>query len=565
MGWLILQKKYYANVNPDILCYMPPDAATVLEVGCGAGALGRAFKQRNPLGRYIGVEIFSEAADIARQDLDTVICGDVEAISLESILQADEKIDCIVYGDVLEHMKDPWRVLKAQSDFLSDEGQVLACIPNVQHWRVIGKLIGGQWEYNEKGVQDKNHLRFFTLDEIVKLFAQAGLQIYEIIPRVYDAPPNEKVFEVLLGAAKELGIPDNPIHKVRLAASQFVVRAGKQLRPQPVLLHALLGETMVCSRVRISEPHSFCATVPGVKAVEDISIVNEGPAGRDDENKVFFWQRVAPESFAQYEILLRRGYLMISEFDDHPMVAPKEFSRNNFESFRACHAVQVSTEPLAGLMRQYNPNVAVFLNQIAELPAPRKYSEGPIRLFFGALNREADWPEIIPVIDKCLSGSSHEVTVIHDRKFYDALATKNKRFVPVCPFAQYRELLSQTDIAFLPLKDTPFNRMKSDLKFLECAANGVVALASPVVYENSIRDGDTGSLYRSPKEFGEKLSLLMRDGELRRRIAANAYQWVKHNRMLSQHYRARLEWYQQLRSRYAELTEEIYHRMNQRG
>ena len=126
-------------------------------------------------------------------------------------------------------------------------------------------------------------------------------------------------------------------------------------------------------------------------------------------------------------------------------------------------------------------------------------------------------------------------------------------------------MLSQSDIAFLPLADNRFNRMKSDLKFLECAAHGVVALASPIVYADSIQDGTTGLIYRSPAEFGEKLTGLMKNGAKRRKIAAQAYQWVKENRMLCRHYRARLEWYQSLRDQYDELTKELYQRMNLRG
>lgn len=121
----------------------------------------------------------------------------------------------------------------------------------------------------------------------------------------------------------------------------------------------------------------------------------------------------------------------------------------------------------------------------------------------------------------------------------------------------------QADIALLPLKDNRFNRMKSDLKFLECAAFGAVALASPTVYEGSIRDGETGMLYHSPQEFGDKLAILL-DGNIRRNIAVKAYRWVRENRMLCNHYQSRLDWYQRLRSRYSELTEQIYRRMGLR-
>jgi spore maturation protein CgeB len=85
--------------------------------------------------------------------------------------------------------------------------------------------------------------------------------------------------------------------------------------------------------------------------------------------------------------------------------------------------------------------------------------------------------------------------------------------------------------------------MKSDLKFLECAAHGVAALASPTVYEQSIAEGETGLLYRDPGEFSQKLVIMIEDAEFRRRITTKAYQWVASHRMLRDHYRQRYEWY----------------------
>ena len=285
------------------------------------------------------------------------------------------------------------------------------------------------------------------------------------------------------------------------------------------------------------------------------------PAERSGEKKVFFWQRVSPPSFAAQKELIRRGYLIIYEIDDDPYRWREAYEQNDYLAFRSCHAVQVSTEPLAKFIRQYNPHVAVFPNQLAVLPPPREYREEPVHLFFGALNREQDWPELIPYINECLTAVPHTVTVLHDRQFFDALATEHKNFVPFCPYQQYQQLLSQAHIAFLPLADVRFNWMKSDLKFLECAAHGVVALASPVVYGDSVQDGKTGVLYRSPREFGDKLALLLQDGQRRRAIAGQAYQWVRDNRMLCRHYLKRLEWYQHLHANYDALTAEIYQRV----
>src|SRR5262249_25680267 len=128
---------------------------------------------------------------------------------------------------------------------------------------------------------------------------------------------------------------------------------------------------------------------------------------------------------------------------------------------------------------------------------------------------------------------------------------------PYCPYARYEELLHGCDIGLLPLEPTRFNEMKSDLKWLECAAHGVVALASPTVYGRSIVAGETGLIYHSVEEFEGQLRELIGNRSWRQRIAGQAYEWVKHKRLLSQHYRARYQWYLQMLDRLPQLTEEL--------
>lgn len=145
-------------------------------------------------------------------------------------------------------------------------------------------------------------------------------------------------------------------------------------------------------------------------------------------------------------------------------------------------------------MRQINPNVAVFPNQIAILPPlPVTPQTETVTLFFGALNREEDWQDIMPEINRITAyyGKKLNLNVVHVRQFYDSLQAPSKRFTEFCPYETYKQLLSAADIAILPLQPNRFNSMKSDLKFLECAAHGTVALASPVVYDKTILVGPT--------------------------------------------------------------------------
>ena len=153
------------------------------------------------------------------------------------------------------------------------------------------------------------------------------------------------------------------------------------------------------------------------------------------------------------------------------------------------------------------------------------------------------------------------VKVIHDRGFFEALTTEHKEWEPACPFERYLEVLRSCHIGLLPLNSTPWNLAKSDLKFLECAGHGVVALASPTVYEMSVQEEKTGLIYRSAEEFEAKLTKLIEDHAFRRLLAARAYDWVRKHRLLSQHYTARHTWYLNMRDQLPKLNDELRRRV----
>lgn len=174
---------YYDGINTGLLDCIPRDAKAVLEIGCGGGRLGEAYKALNPACTYYGVEIIESAAQDAAAHLDKVFLGSAESIDLSAL---QDKLDCIVYGDVLEHLVDPWTVLKSQASLLRPGGRVFACIPNIQHWTLLQHLLQGNWVYSDHGLLDSTHLRFFTLSSLSPMFAGAGLRVDSIIGlRVY--------------------------------------------------------------------------------------------------------------------------------------------------------------------------------------------------------------------------------------------------------------------------------------------------------------------------------------------------------------------------------------------
>ena len=197
--------------------------------------------------------------------------------------------------------------------------------------------------------------------------------------------------------------------------------------------------------------------------------------------------------------LLADGWVVVTEFDDHP----DHFGMLNADdelAFRGVHAVQTSTEALGAILRTRNPEVMVFPNMVRALPDVRNFRDPQVlTLFFGALNRERDWAPLMPALNDVAekAGERLRFRVVHDQGFFDALHTPHKRFTPICDYDTYLSLLGECEISLMPLADTPFNRAKSDLKFIEAGACRVAALASHIVYGDSIEDGRTGLLFHN--------------------------------------------------------------------
>ena len=151
----------------------------VLDIGCGAGVFGAALKQNGIASFVLGLELDPQAALVAKNNLDQVYALNLDG--LDGLPAAWGKFDLIVCLDVLEHVRDPWKLLKALGDLLQPNGHILLSIPNVRNFRIVLPLVFlGKWTYADSGLLDRTHLRFFTRDSVVELVQGAELRLTKI-------------------------------------------------------------------------------------------------------------------------------------------------------------------------------------------------------------------------------------------------------------------------------------------------------------------------------------------------------------------------------------------------
>lgn len=170
---------YYGVLRDDILRLIPGGTRTLLDVGCGEGMTGGTAKEMFALDQVVGIEVVEEAARKAEGKLDRVLAGDIE--TLEPDFEPGY-FDCMLFADVLEHLRAPTNVLKKLRPYLKDSGVVVASIPNLRNAIPILKIITDRFEYEDSGILDRTHLHLFTLHTMKVMFRDAGFRITRIVP-----------------------------------------------------------------------------------------------------------------------------------------------------------------------------------------------------------------------------------------------------------------------------------------------------------------------------------------------------------------------------------------------
>lgn len=204
------------NAHAKILARMGT-GADVLEVGCGSGHLGGAIRALG--NRVTGIEIAASAARDASSRLDHVLTGSLEDPAF--VLPSPSSFDVVLCPDVLEHLFDPLAALRRLVPLLRANGRLIVSLPNVAHFTTRWALLNGRWDYQDIGILDRGHIRFFTQASAERLVGDAGLTIVER-DLALSVPHASPVARKVIDLAKRL--PHSWKQRLaRLIAVQFVL------------------------------------------------------------------------------------------------------------------------------------------------------------------------------------------------------------------------------------------------------------------------------------------------------------------------------------------------------
>ena len=170
---------YYSHPRPQMRGFVPAEARRILDVGCGDGAFAAGLRdERRARGQELeiwGLELDSSAAERAATHLDRVLQGPAQDRALEL---PPGTFDCVVMNDVLEHLVAPEALLDALRPALAPGGCLVASIPSVRYFPNVWDLVvRGDWEYQDEGILDRTHLRFFTRQSMRGLFQRSGYAV----------------------------------------------------------------------------------------------------------------------------------------------------------------------------------------------------------------------------------------------------------------------------------------------------------------------------------------------------------------------------------------------------
>lgn len=164
---------YFQGSRPDVVRLIPDGPNKILELGCGEGRTLLSARSQGKASEIAGIDIIPPTESTGL--LDRYIQGDIDTLEIP---YPEGYFDILICADLLEHLVDPWRVLKRLSTLLKPGGQIVASIPNARNYLLFVQIfIMGRFEYKQEGLFDRGHIRFFCKRDINLLVEGAGFEV----------------------------------------------------------------------------------------------------------------------------------------------------------------------------------------------------------------------------------------------------------------------------------------------------------------------------------------------------------------------------------------------------
>lgn len=184
-------KYHRKNYNPlesnpssidSISTEMVPSGAKVLDIGCATGYMAEYLREYKNC-TVAGVENNPEQAQLAQKICSVVFVGSIESpeiqFQIDQYVKKESLFNCVYMSEVIEHLVDPWKILAVLPRWIHKDGCLIITTCNVAHWRMRKELMKGKWTYQEYGVLDKTHLKFFTYETFRQMLLDSDYQIIE--------------------------------------------------------------------------------------------------------------------------------------------------------------------------------------------------------------------------------------------------------------------------------------------------------------------------------------------------------------------------------------------------
>ncbi len=163
---------YFKGYRDELKPFIPKGVKRVLEIGCGEGGFRIHFADDV---EYWGVEPNAQVAFLSKEKFHKVLNGTYDDVE-EQI--PNDYFDLVVCNDVIEHMVDHDVFFEKIKDKISSDGKILMSIPNVRYiTNLLSLMFKKDWQYQDAGILDKTHLRFFTEKSLIRTLNEHNYEI----------------------------------------------------------------------------------------------------------------------------------------------------------------------------------------------------------------------------------------------------------------------------------------------------------------------------------------------------------------------------------------------------